>query len=292
MTLEIDPKEIKEKNIVAISSVIAAVSLTLSKFIVGFITGSLGIISEALHSTLDLIAAILTVFAVKISAKPPDKKHNYGHGKVENLSALFQTLLLLVTCGWIILEAYERLVTGAHHIQVNALSFAVIGVSIAVDISRATALKRVAKKYNSQALEADALHFSTDILSSIVVLIGLTASYFNYPIADTISALIVSIIVITISLRLGKRSIDALLDKSDSSLSSQIETIAKEFTDIKKIHDIKSRSSGSNNYVDINIHVDPTITVNEAHEIAHRLEKEIKNKIKKIEVHIHIEPDY
>ena len=163
---------IKEKKTVALSSIVAAVFLTGFKFVVGFITGSLGLLSEALHSCLDLMAAVITFFSVRISDKPADEKHNFGHGKVENLSALIQTMLLLVTCVWIVYEALHRLITKNVEIEVNIWAYVVIISSIIVDFSRSRVLNRVAKKYNSQALEADALHFSTDIWSSCVVLLG------------------------------------------------------------------------------------------------------------------------
>ena len=154
-----------EKKRVALLSVLAAIFLTGFKMIIGILTGSLGILSEALHSTLDLIAAVITFFSVSISDKPADKEHNYGHGKVENFSALIETLLLLITCIWIIYEAINRLVTGETEIKVNIWSYIVVITAIIIDVTRSRALSKVAKKHNSQALEADALHFSTDVWS-------------------------------------------------------------------------------------------------------------------------------
>ena len=153
----------KEKLNVAFFSVLAAVFLTGFKLVIGLLTGSLGILSEALHSGLDMVAAVITYFSVRVSDKPADKQHNFGHGKIENFSALVETFLLLITCVWIIYEAMIRLITGKTHIEVSIWSFIVVICSIIIDISRSRALSRVAKKYNSQALEADALHFSTDI---------------------------------------------------------------------------------------------------------------------------------
>lgn len=160
---------IKEKKKVALLSVFAAIFLTGFKLVVGVLTGSLGILSEALHSGLDLIAAVITYFSVRISDKPADKEHNYGHGKIENFSALIETILLVITCVWIIYEAVGRLISGKTQIEVTVWSYIVVISSIIIDISRSRALSKVAKKYNSQALEADALHFSTDIWSSAVV---------------------------------------------------------------------------------------------------------------------------
>ena len=179
----------------------------------GILTGSLGILSEALHSALDFVAAAITWLAVRLSDKPADKDHHYGHGKIENLSALIETLLLLITCVWIIYEAVSRLISGETHIEVTIWSYIVVISSIIIDVSRSRALMRVAKKHNSQALEADALHFSTDIWSSSVVLLGLICANFGIFIADSIAALFVALIVIYVSYRLGKRSINVLLDR-------------------------------------------------------------------------------
>ena len=163
----------QEKNIAALNSVVAAFLLTGLKVVVGLLSGSLGILAEAAHSGLDFAAAIVTCIAVRAASKPPDRDHAYGHGKVENLSALVETLLLLATCAWIIRESVLRLTS--RHVQVDASiwAFAVMGISIAVDFSRSRMLYRVAAKHRSQALEADALHFSTDIWSSAVVILGL-----------------------------------------------------------------------------------------------------------------------
>jgi cation diffusion facilitator family transporter len=193
----------QEKLNVALVSVFAAVFLTGSKLVIGIMTGSLGILSEALHSGLDLVAAVITYFSVRISDKPADKQHNYGHGKIENFSAFIETILLVITCIWIVYEASNRLISGKTHIEVGAWSYIVVVSSIVIDISRSRALSRVAKKYNSQALEADALHFATDIWSSAVVLLGLICANFGYYFADSIAALGVAIIVLFVSYQLG-----------------------------------------------------------------------------------------
>ena len=222
---DISPDKVeREKRIVALSSVIAAVFLTTMKIIVGLLTHSLGILAEASHSGLDLIAAGVTYFAVRASGRPPDTEHNYGHGKVENLSAMIETLLLLATCAWIVYEAVHRLFFKEVSIEVTYWSFIVMAVSIVIDFTRSRALMRIAKKHNSQALEADALHFSTDVWSSTVVILGLIAVLIgqkfvtNSPTlahwlshADAIAALGVSVIVVYISVQLGRRTINGLL---------------------------------------------------------------------------------
>jgi len=281
----------KEKNRVALTSLIAAVFLTAFKLLVGIITGSLGILSEALHSALDFVAAGMTWFAVRLSDKPADKDHHFGHGKIENLSALIETILLLITCAWIIYEAISRLVSGETHIKVSVWSYVVVISSIVIDISRSRALMRAAKKHNSQALEADALHFSTDIWSSAVVLLGLICANFGVFVADSIAALIVAVIVVFISYRLGKRSINVLLDRVPDETYQKIKKILNEFTEIERYHDLKVRAAGPETFAELNIHVHPEMDIRQSHEIATRIENKIKAEISRCHVHVHIEPE-
>ncbi|MGE5411288.1 MAG: cation diffusion facilitator family transporter [Clostridiales bacterium] len=280
----------KEKNRVALTSVIAAVVLTLFKLIVGVSTNSLGILSEAAHSALDLIAALVTFFAVRYAAKPADEDHHFGHGKTENLSALFETVLLLITCVWIILEVYERFTVKNISVDVNTWSFIVVLTSIIIDISRSTALKKVAKKYNSQALEADALHFSSDIFSSLVVLIGLGGYLYGFHYADSIAALIVAVIVIFISIKLGRRTIDVLMDKAPKGIKEEIENLVAGIPEVAAVHDIKIRNSGADVLIEMNIHVNPAMTINEAHEVSHKVEGKIQTVINNSRVVVHAEP--
>src|SRR5262245_35416528 len=158
-TLAVPAGPDQAKASVAGSSVLAALGLTTGKLAVGLLTGSLGILAEAAHSALDLLAALLTLFAVRFSARPPDSSHPYGHGKIENLSAFLEAGLLLVTCGWIVYEAIERLFFHTVHVEPSIWAFGIMAVSIAVDYRRSRALKRVALQTGSQALMADALHF-------------------------------------------------------------------------------------------------------------------------------------
>ncbi len=280
----------KEKTRVALSSVFAAVFLTGFKFVIGILTGSLGILSEALHSGLDLIAAVITYFSVSVSDKPADREHNYGHGKIENLSALIETFLLLITCAWIIYEAVSRLKSGETHIDVNVWSYVVVISSIIIDFTRSRALSRVAKKHNSQALEADALHFSTDIWSSSVVLLGLIAANFGYYFADSIAALAVAMIVIYVSFRLGKKAIDVLLDKAPADALKKVEEALSSYPEVIQFHSLKVRTSGADTFIRVNIHFQPDLNLKQVHEICDKIEMEIGNLIQRSEVFIHAEP--
>jgi len=280
-----------EKKQVAGVSVFAAIFLTGFKLLIGIITGSLGLLSEALHSGLDLIAAMITYFSVSVSDRPPDRKHNYGHGKIENMSAFLETILLLITCSWIIYEAIHRLLTGETEIKVNTWSYVVVVVSILIDFSRSRALSRVARKYNSQALEADALHFSTDIWSSSVVLLGLIGANFGYFFADAVAALVVAVIVIWVCYRLGKRSIDVLLDRTPEKISKVIEEILCNTACLTYFHSLSIRSAGADTFVSVNIHVKRDYTCQEAHSICDIIEAEITKKVERCHVMIHVEPD-
>jgi cation diffusion facilitator family transporter len=282
---------VKEKKRVAGISVIAAVFLTGFKLIVGLLTGSLGILSEALHSALDLVAAVITYFTVRVSDRPADKNHHFGHGKTENFSALVETLLLVITCIWIVYEAANRLISGNTHIEVTVWSYIVVLTSIAIDITRSRALYKVARKYKSQALEADALHFSTDIWSSAVVLVGLLCANFGIYAADSIAALGVALIVLTVSYRLGKRAINVLLDRSPLTLSDEISSIIKLIPEVLYFHDLKVRVAGADTFVNITIHVDPELKITEAHAISDRVEEILCKRIERCEVHIHYEPE-
>ena len=280
-----------EKSKVASISLIAAVVLVSMKLLVGVATGSLGILSEALHSALDFLAALITWVSVKLSDKPADSDHNFGHGKIENFSALLEALLLLATCAWIVYEALSRLFSGNTHIDVGVWSYVVVIASIAIDSWRSRELMRAAKKYKSQALEADALHFSTDILSSFVVLLGLVCANFGYFFADSVAALGVALIVIWVSLRLSMRAVNSLLDKAPEGLHESVEKIISGVDGVVCLHDLRVRSVGPEYEVDVNVHVDPKLSLVDAHDISERVERAVSQKLGNIIINVHIEPN-
>lgn len=288
----------REKRWAAASSVIAAVGLTSFKIVVGFATGSLGILAEAAHSGLDLVAAVVTLFAVRISSRPADRSHPYGHGKVENLSALFETLLLLATCLWIVFEAVGRLVSRHVEIQVTFWSFAVMTVSIVVDVSRSRLLYRTARKYNSQALEADALHFSTDIWSSAVVILGLICVKLSdwFPaaealhFADTVAALFVALIVVWVSFKLGLRTIHSLVDAAPAGMEEKIVAAVGALAGVSDCHNVRLRLSGPQLFVDVHVLVDGSQSLREAHDLTEQIERAIQGVAPNADVTVHPEP--
>jgi cation diffusion facilitator family transporter len=266
--------------------------------IVRLLTNSLGILAEAAHSGLDLVAAAMTYFAVRVSDKPADQEHPFGHGKIENLSALFETILLLVTSMWIINEAIKRLFFVNVKVETSIWSFIVMGTSIVIDYTRSRILYKAARKYNSQALEADALHFSTDIWSSSVVivgLIGLTVSRYIPGLdwmhkADAIAALIVAIIVIYISGELGWRTISSLLDTAPKGLAERVEEVASKVDGVVDAHAIRIRPSGAHTFIDMHITMDGNWTLNEAHETTEVIEQAIHAIISPADITVHVEP--
>jgi cation diffusion facilitator family transporter len=285
-----------QKRNVALVSVLAAILLTSLKLVVGLSTGSLGILSEAAHSGLDLVAALMTFFAVRLADQPADESHQFGHGKVENFSALFETLLLFVTCIWIISEAVQRLFFRAVTVEASAWSFIIMGISIAVDFTRSRALMRVAKAHNSQALEADALHFSTDLWSSSVVIVGLAMLRVGEAFgiawlqrADAISALIVAMIVVYISVQLGGRSIRVLLDAAPSELAQQIRQGLRGIPGVREIRKLRARQAGAQTFVDATIAVMDGISLEDGHRVANRVEDVVRRLAPGADVMVHVE---
>ncbi len=251
-----------EKRGVALNSVFAAVGITALKLIVGLTTGSLGILSEAAHSGLDLIAAVITFFSVRVSDKPADADHQYGHGKVENFSAFIETGLLLLTCVWIVYEAVKRLFFKHVEIEPSVAAFAVMFFSIGTDLWRSRALRRVALKYDSQALQADALHFSTDIWSSSVVILGLLLVTLGHPnwlnlpwlrAADPVAALLVAGVVVYVSWRLARQTIDALLDAGPPGIRAQIMEQVAALDGVLAVDRARIRRAGNHYFADLSI---------------------------------------
>ena len=276
MTQALDNRELKtEKQAVALNSVFAALAITTLKVVVGITTGSLGILSEAAHSGLDLVAAVITYFSVRVSDRPPDATHQYGHGKVENFSAFIETALLLATCIWIVYEAAKRLFFHSVEIEPSVWAFVVMGTSIIVDIWRSRHLRRVAEKYDSQALLADALHFSTDIWSSSVVVLGLAlvlvGRTFSIPWlskADPIAALIVACIVVYVSWRLARQTIDALLDAAPAGVRVRIIRQVSRLDGVLAVDRVRIRRGGNKYFADISIAMPRNVTFQKSEQVA------------------------
>jgi cation diffusion facilitator family transporter len=272
-----------EKKAVALNSIYAAVGITVLKVIVGTTTGSLGILSEAAHSGLDLVAAAVTYFSVRVSDKPADAEHQYGHGKVENFSAFIETGLLLLTCVWIVYEACKRLFFHSVDIQPTVWAFLVMATSIVVDYWRSRRLKLIADKYDSQALHADALHFSTDIWSSAVVILGLAlvlaGREYSHPLlkrADPIAALVVACIVVYVSSRLARQTIDALLDAAPAGVRNRIIQEVYRVDGVLEVDRVRIRKGGNRYFVDVSVAMPRNVTFQKSEQVSHEVAARIR----------------
>jgi cation diffusion facilitator family transporter len=289
----------QEKSLAAANSVAAALGLTLFKIVVGLLTNSLGIMAEAAHSGLDLMGAVMTFFAVRVADKPADAGHPFGHGKMENVSALLQTVLLLATAGWVIYEAISRLITPEAQVEMSIWAFIVMGTSIVVDVSRSRMLHKAAKKHNSQALEADARHFSIDIWSSAVVIFGLVLIYISreFPAlawlekGDAVAALVVAGIIIAVSGELGLNAVHALLDAAPrNGEQAQIVQEASVISGVLDVHAVRIRSSGGGWFVDMHLTVAGDMSVAASHAITEQVEALVQNILPESDVTVHVEP--
>jgi cation diffusion facilitator family transporter len=287
----------REKRAVAGKSVLAALVITVLKIAVGITTSSLGILSEAAHSSLDLVAALVTFFSVRVSDKPADADHQYGHEKFENFSAFIETALLLVTCVWIVYEAGKRLFFHDVEIEPSIGAFVVMFLSIGVDAWRSRALGSIAAKYDSQALEADALHFSTDIWSSSVVILGLALVWIgrSYHVewlrrADPIAALFVAGVVISVSWRLARRTVDALLDAAPAGVRSQILERIRTVDGVLEVERVRFRKAGNRFFADVSVGLERNFTFQRSEQVSDAVTSRVREVLPNADVMVHSVP--
>ncbi|HEX4427447.1 MAG TPA: cation-efflux pump [Terriglobales bacterium] len=283
-----------EKRAVAWNSVFAALAITALKIVVGYTTRSLGLRSEAAHSGLDLVAAIVTLLSIRVSDKPADADHQYGHGKVENFSAFIETGLLLLTCVWIVFEAFKRLFF--HHVDIEPgiAAFLVMFFSMIVDWWRSRALGRIATKYDSQALEADALHFSTDVWSSGVVVLGLTLVLVGRWLgiswlrdADPVAALFVAGVVVYVSSRLARKTVDALLDAAPTGVRTNIINAVRNVDGLLEVDRVRIRRAGNRYFADLSIGLARNVTFQRSEQVADAVTAAVQNVLPNADVVVH-----
>jgi len=287
-----------EKKAAAMSTVLAALLITVMKATAGMMTGSLGILAEAADSALDVVAALLTFAAVRMSGRPADERHPYGHGKVENMAALVETLLLLFTCGWIVYEGISRLFFKSVEIDANIWAFGVVTVAMIIDFNRMRALQRAADKHDSQALQASALRFRTDIWTSSVVLLGLTLvrlqEWLGGPAvllkADAIAGLGVAVVVLFLGVRLGKSAVDVLLDTAPEGLAQKIGDQVERVGGVDRCRQVRVRRAGAQSFVDIVIGINGDHSFDAAHEITAKVERAVGDLVPRADVVVHYEP--
>jgi cation diffusion facilitator family transporter len=281
----------QEKEQVALTSIAASAAMTIAKGVVGVLTGSLAILSEAGHSLIDLGATVMTYGAVRISGKPADKEHNYGHGKVESVSALAETALLFVLSGVVIWAALKRLIEHDDHIVLaNAWAFGVIALSMAVDFFRARALSRTAKQTRSEALEADALHFSSDLWASFAVLIGLGGVRFGLWWADSAAALVVALLVCFAGWRLGRRTIDTLTDTAPAGAAEKFTAIAVNVPGVVAVNHVRARAVGDKTFIDLVVAVSRTLPLDRVNAIRGDVEAAFHNQMPGAELTVTTDP--
>ena len=280
-----------EKEKVALSSITASAGLTAAKAIIGLLTGSLAILSEAGHSLIDLVATLLTYFAVRVSGKPADAEHQYGHGKVESVTALAETAFLFLLAAVVIFEAAQRLTSErVYAVEATPVAFAIIAASIIVDFFRARVLASVAAATSSQALEADALHFRTDMWSSIAVLIGLGGVALGYSRADAAAALVVAIFICVAGWRLGRRTIDTLTDTAPPGVSERVAAIARRVPGVVGVERVRARPAGAVLFIELSVGVSRTLPLDRVAAIKERLTHAIRAGLPEAELTITTEP--
>ena len=279
------------KQRVALSSIAASAGLTVAKAIVGVMSGSLAILSEAAHSLIDLGATVMTYYAVRVSGKPADAEHHYGHGKVESVSALAETALLFGLAGVVIWEAAKRLLSAEPpHVEATAWAFAVMLLSIVVDFFRARALNRIAKQTSSEALEADALHFSSDMWSSLAVVIGLGGITLGYAWADSVAAIVVSVVICIAGWRLGRRTIDTLTDTAPAGVADRITAAVTRIPSVVEIERLRVRQVGEVLFVDLVVAVSRTLPLDRVALLKDRIVEAVRAERPAAEVTVTTEP--
>ena len=290
MTSHANASHAEQKEAAALGSIVASTGLTIAKAVAALLTGSLGLLSEAIHGLLDVGATVMTYFAVKIADQPADDQHHYGHAKIESVAALFETGLLFLASGWIIWEAIQRIRGHGGEVEVTPLAVGVVVVSIVVDFFRARNLQKVAEETNSQALEADALHFSSDMWSSAVVLVGLGMVWGSFPLGDAIAAIGVSAFVCLAGWRLGQRTIDSLMDAAPAGVGERVEAIAEAVIGVVATERVRARPSGARVFVDLDVAVSRTRSFDETARIKTEIAAAVTREMPEVEISIVTHP--
>jgi cation diffusion facilitator family transporter len=273
-------------------SVISNAALVTGKFIVGLSMGSVAVMSEAIHSSLDLLAALVAFFAVRVSSNPADDKHSFGHGKIENVSGTFEAILILVAAVWILFEATNKLLNPGP-IEHIGLGMIIMGVAATVNLFVSSYLMRVAKQTDSVALEADALHLRTDVYTALGVMVGLGGVWLTgWQWLDAVSAIVVALVIMHAAWELASEAFKPLLDASLSEaeiadITESIELHKEKYIDF---HNLRTRKSGSLRHVDLHLTVCKYDTVETAHNLADDIEAELAKRFNEIDALIHHEP--
>ena len=275
----------------ALLSVAAAVLLVTVKLVTGLVTGSLAFIAEAVHSGTDLVAALLTLYAVRVAIRPPDRDHQYGHGKAEHLAALGESAFLILVSVAIAAESLRRLITGeGHAVDATWWAFVVLVVVIALDASRAIASRRAARRFSSPAFASNALHFASDLAGSVAVLVGMIFVAAGEPSADAVAALFVAVLVIVAGLRLARQSVDVLMDRAEVEAEQRIRSAIGTLHQPLELRRIRVRQAAGRHFADLVLAVPPDAGVTQAHAVADEVERAVEEALPGADVVVHVEP--
>ncbi|MGH3022754.1 MAG: cation diffusion facilitator family transporter [Gaiellaceae bacterium] len=275
---------------IAVVSVVAAIVLIAVKLATGLATGSLGFLSEAAHSGTDLVAALLTLFAIGVAVRPADPGHPYGHGKAEHLAALAEASILVAISLGISYTAIRRLAQGTGEVEATWYAFLVICVVIAIDASRTVVSLRASRRYRSPAFGASALHFGSDLAGSTAVLVGLLVARAGHPEGDAAAALFVALLVLAAAGRLIRRNVDVLMDRAPDAESAAARRAIEELGPGLTLHRLRMRRAAGRHFADVVIGVSPGAAVGQAHAAADAVEEAVERAVPDTDVVVHVEP--
>jgi cation diffusion facilitator family transporter len=267
------------KSRVAAISIFASAGVAAAKFVVGVAIGSLALISEALHSSVDVVATIITWIVVRVSDRPADKEHHYGHGKLESVSALGVTAMLYVLAGGILVESYSRLHEGAPPPTISVIPFVVLLLDIAVNFWRAWVLNRTARDTKSQALAADAAHFASDVLGSVAVMIGLALSGLGYQWADAVAAIGVALVIALLGLRLARSTVETLIDRAPEGVSEQAIAAIRAVPGVVGVERLRMRMVGPTYFIEATVQVPRTFPIDRVEEIKRKAQAAVTSAL-------------
>ena len=279
-----------EKEHVALGSIVASGGLTAAKAIVGFATGSLAILTDAAHSLTDLLATVMTYFAVRIGGKPADDEHHYGHGKIESISALAETALLFALSAVVIWEAGHRLLEGGGTVEATPIAFAVVLGAIIVDFFRSRLLTRVANKTSSEALHADALHFSSDLWASVAVLIGLGGIALGYQWADSVAAIVVAVFICFAAWKLGRRTFETLTDTAPAGITARVKAALAAVKGVVAVERIRARKVGPTTFVELEVATSRTLPLDRVAAIKDEIVARLRAELGDSEIAVTVVP--
>ena len=285
------PDATRAKLRTAALSVVAACVLVLVKLFAGLATGSLGLLAEAAHSGTDLVAALLTLFALRVATRPADENHQYGHGKAEHLAALGESAFLALVSAFIGYQALHRLLGGGDHaVEAAWWALAILGVVIVIDASRAFVSFRAARRYDSPALASNGLHFASDLGGSTAVLIGLVFVGLGYPSADAIAALLVALLVVVAAVRLAVTSAQVLMDRAPVEARTAIQRALADLDDSVQVRRVRTRHAAGHHFVDLVVGIPPDTGITQAHATADDIERTVRRTLPNTDVLVHVEP--